>query len=100
MLFGGKMSLKIVWLSVGFLGQACFFMRFLVQWIVSEKKEESFIPVIFWYFSLGGAMLLLSYAIWRKDPVFIIGQSFGFVVYIRNLILINRKKNTIKSVSE
>jgi lipid-A-disaccharide synthase-like uncharacterized protein len=100
MLFGGKMSLKIVWLSVGFLGQACFFMRFLVQWIVSEKKEESFIPVVFWYFSLGGAMLLLSYAIWRKDPVFIIGQSFGFVVYIRNLILINRKKNTIKSVSE
>ncbi|MDA3792582.1 MAG: lipid-A-disaccharide synthase N-terminal domain-containing protein [Elusimicrobia bacterium] len=94
------MSLKIVWLSVGFLGQACFFMRFLVQWIVSEKKEESFIPVVFWYFSLGGAMLLLSYAIWRKDPVFIIGQSFGFVVYIRNLILINRKKNTIKSVSE
>ena len=69
-----------------------FFSRFLVQWIVTERRKESVIPLSFWYFSLGGAALLLSYAIYRQDPVFILGQSFGFFVYTRNLIFIYRKR--------
>ncbi|MGM0441613.1 MAG: lipid-A-disaccharide synthase N-terminal domain-containing protein [Elusimicrobiota bacterium] len=86
------MKSETIWLAVGFGGQVFFFLRFFVQWIISEKRGESVIPVIFWYFSLGGAALLLSYAIYRKDPVFIIGQSCGFIVYFRNLVLISRKK--------
>ena len=80
-----------LWLVVGFVGQALFGSRFLVQWIVSERKGESVVPRAFWYLSLGGAALLLAYAIWRQDPVFILGQSFGFLVYTRNLILIARR---------
>ena len=79
------------WLVIGFLGQALFGSRFLVQWIVSERRGESVVPLAFWYLSLGGASLLLAYAIWRQDPVFILGQSFGFLVYTRNLILIGRR---------
>lgn len=81
-----------VWLGIGFLGQFMFFMRFLVQWIVSEKRKESVVPISFWYFSLLGGIILLSYAIYRKDPVFILGQSCGAVIYLRNLMLIYRKK--------
>ena len=80
-----------LWLVVGFLGQALFGSRFLVQWIVSERRGESVVPLAFWYLSLGGASLLLAYAIWRQDPVFILGQSLGFLVYTRNLILIGRR---------
>jgi lipid-A-disaccharide synthase-like uncharacterized protein len=80
-----------LWLVVGFIGQALFGSRFLVQWIVSERRGESVVPLAFWYLSLGGASLLLAYAIWRQDPVFILGQSFGFLVYTRNLILIARR---------
>ena len=79
------------WLVVGFVGQALFGSRFLVQWIVSERRGESVVPLAFWYLSLGGAALLLAYAIWRQDPVFILGQSFGFLVYTRNLVLIARR---------
>ncbi len=86
-----------IWLVIGFTGQAAFFMRFLVQWIVSEAKKESTIPVAFWYFSLIGGLILLSYAVYRRDPVFIMGQSCGLVVYIRNLMLI--RKNGKLSVS-
>ena len=85
------------WLVVGFLGQALFGSRFLVQWIVSERKGESVVPLAFWYLSLGGASLLLAYAIWRQDPVFILGQSFGFLVYTRNLILIARRSRAAGS---
>jgi lipid-A-disaccharide synthase-like uncharacterized protein len=80
-----------LWLVVGFLGQALFGSRFLVQWIVSERRGESVVPLAFWYLSLGGASLLLAYAIWRQDPVFILGQAFGFLVYTRNLVLIARR---------
>ncbi len=83
-----RTDFSTAWLAVGFFGQALFFMRFLVQWIVSERKKQSVIPIAFWYFSLGGAALLLAYAIHRVDPVFIVGQSFGFLVYGRNLLLI------------
>ena len=79
-----------LWLAVGFAGQLLFTSRFLVQWIASERRRQSVIPPAFWWLSLGGAFLLLAYAIWRRDPVFILGQSFGFVVYARNLFLIAR----------
>jgi lipid-A-disaccharide synthase-like uncharacterized protein len=80
-----------VWLAIGFLGQALFAARFLVQWIVSERRRESVVPIAFWYLSLGGAAILLAYALWRRDPVFVLGQAFGFVVYARNLTLIGRR---------
>lgn len=84
-----------IWLAIGFFGQFMFFMRFLVQWIVSEKKKESVVPVSFWYFSLFGGLILLSYAIYRKDPVFILGQSCGAFIYLRNLMLIYKKKKIL-----
>lgn len=83
---------EILWLCVGFAGQLVFTGRFLVQWIASERKRESVVPVAFWYMSITGSWLLLSYAIYRKDPVIIVGQLFGVVVYTRNLALIKRRK--------
>ena len=80
------------WLVIGFVGQALFGMRFLIQWIISEKRRESVIPLPFWYFSIAGSIILLSYAIHKQDPVFILGQSLGSIIYIRNLMLISRKK--------
>ena len=86
------------WLIIGFIGQALFGARFIIQWVVSEKKRESTIPLAFWYCSIGGAVVLLTYAIHRQDPVFIVGQSLGSIVYIRNLILIDRKKKALASM--
>jgi lipid-A-disaccharide synthase-like uncharacterized protein len=81
------------WLYLlGFAGQFLFALRFLVQWVASERKGESIIPIYFWYLSLVGSMILLAYAIVRRDPVFILGQSTGFIVYMRNLMLIYRKR--------
>ena len=80
------------WLIIGFVGQGCFFMRFLVQWLASEGQKKSVIPVAFWYFSLAGAGIVLVYAIHRQDPVFIIGQSTGFLIYLRNLHFIYRDR--------
>ena len=80
-----------VLLAFGFLGQAFFSARFLVQWIASERKKESVVPIHFWYFSAGGGLTLLTYAILRLDPVFIVGQAAGLFVYGRNLYLIWRK---------
>jgi lipid-A-disaccharide synthase-like uncharacterized protein len=77
------------WVVVGLLGQLLFSMRFLIQWIMSERARRSVMPVTFWYFSLGGGLVLLSYAIHRQDPVFIVGQGAGLVIYIRNLWLIH-----------
>jgi lipid-A-disaccharide synthase-like uncharacterized protein len=84
-----------VWLATGFLGQVIFFMRFLVQWIASERRGESVIPIAFWFLSLTGSLILLTYAIHIRDPVFTLGQGFGFTVYIRNLMLIYRKRASI-----
>ena len=81
-----------IWRGIGLLGQGLFFSRFLIQWIASERKKESVIPVYFWYLSLSGGIILLSYAIHIKDPVFILGQSCGAFIYTRNLVLIFRKK--------
>lgn len=80
------------WLIIGFLAQGFFASRFLVQWIVSEKKKESVMPLYFWYSSVIGGLLLLIYAIHILDPVFIVGQSMGLLIYSRNLVLIHRKK--------
>src|SRR4051795_10023289 len=73
------------WVVLGFVAQAFFTMRFLVQWIASERARKSVIPVAFWFFSIGGGLLLLIYALYRRDPVFIAGQAFGVFVYARNL---------------
>ena len=84
------MSIEHSWLAIGFLGQGLFFGRWVVQWITSERKSESQIPIAFWYMSLVGGLITLAYAIYRKDPVFIAGQSVGAMVYVRNLVLIAR----------
>ena len=86
------------WLVIGFIGQIAFGARFVIQWLVSEKKGESTIPLAFWYCSIGAAIVLLSYAIYKQDPVFIVGQSLGSIVYVRNLILIDRKRKSMASV--
>ncbi len=78
----------LIWVLVGFVGQALFSMRFVVQWIASERIKRSIIPQAFWYFSLAGGPTLLSYAIHKQDPVFIAGQGLGLIVYLRNLYLI------------
>lgn len=78
-----------LWLLLGILSQCLFFLRFFIQWLASEKKKRSVIPVSFWYFSLFGGLGLLTYAIHIKDPVFIIGQAGGLFIYTRNLALIN-----------
>ena len=75
---------------IGFLGQGIFFTRWVVQWLASERSAESHVPVGFWYMSLAGGFITLAYAIYRKDPVFIAGQSIGALVYIRNLMLIHK----------
>jgi len=80
------------WLILGFTAQALFSARFIVQWIASEKAKESIIPSLFWYLSITGGGLLLIYAIHIKDPVFIIGQAFGFLIYGRNIYFVLRKK--------
>ena len=83
------MSNLVMWLTVGFLGQALFTARFLVQWLASERKRESIVPVAFWWLSLLGGTALLSYAISRRDPVIITGQAMGLFVYVRNLMLVS-----------
>jgi len=80
------------WIIFGFVGQAMFTMRFLIQWIASEKRKESVIPVSFWYFSLGGGLMLLAYAFHRMDPIFILAYLPGNFIYFRNLYFIYRKK--------
>jgi lipid-A-disaccharide synthase-like uncharacterized protein len=83
------------WVLLGFAAQALFTLRFLVQWIASERAGRSVIPLAFWIFSIGGGALLLVYALYRKDPVFIAGQAFGVFVYLRNLyFVLHERKDT------
>lgn len=84
-----------LWIGIGLAGQLLFTSRFLVQWIASERRRESVVPVAFWWFSLAGGVTLLSYALWRHDPVFIVGQAMGLVVYARNLALIHAKNREV-----
>jgi lipid-A-disaccharide synthase-like uncharacterized protein len=81
---------EMIWVGVGFLGQGVFFMRWVVQWLASERSARSHVPAAFWYLSLVGGMITLAYAIYRQDPVFIAGQSIGAFVYLRNLMLLSR----------
>ncbi len=84
-------------LILGFAGQAFFSARFLAQWIASERERKSVVPLSFWYFSVGGGALLLIYAILRKDPVFILGQGAGLIIYARNLYLIHKEHGRVKA---
>ena len=86
-----------LWLAVGLAGQIAFGARFLVQWIASERKGRSVIPIAFWWLSLLGGVVLLAYAIYRRDPVFIIGQGSGLIVYARNLVLIRRRRARVRA---
>lgn len=86
------MTTETFWLALGFAAQAMFSMRFIVQWMASERAKRSIIPVAFWYFSVAGGATLLAYAIYREDPVFIAGQSAGLFVYMRNLYFIHRER--------
>ena len=88
-----SVSSNTLWLAIGFLGQALFGARFVVQWLSSERQRKSVMPLAFWYFSLGGGVILLAYAIWRKDPVFIVGQGLGLAIYLRNLQFRLRERN-------
>ena len=91
------MSATVMWTIVGFAGQALFSGRFIAQWIVSEWRRRSVVPVAFWYFSLAGGGVLLTYAIYREDPVFIVGQGAGLLIYSRNLYLIFRERRDAAS---
>ena len=84
-----------LWLILGFLFQACFAGRFVVQWIASERQKKSIIPMAFWYLSLFGSTGLLGYAIVRGDLVFILGFAFNNVIYVRNLMLIYRERRSV-----
>ncbi len=94
------MKPETIWLIIGFTGQSCFFLRFLVQWISSEKQKKSVIPTAFWYFSIAGAAIVLCYAIYRRDPVFIVGQTTGFFIYLRNLYFISQEKRLAREEGE
>ena len=85
------MTTEWLWLAIGFLGQALFSARFIVQWLASERAKRSIVPTAFWFLSLGGGATLLAYALYRRDPVFIVGQGAGLFIYIRNLVLIRRE---------
>ncbi len=93
------METAAIWLAIGFLGQAVFASRFIVQWISSERQKRSVIPHAFWYLSLLGGATLLVYAIYRGDPVFIVGQAGGLFIYTRNLRLIARERQLAASGS-
>ena len=95
--FNNLSDIEIIFLFIGFTGQALFASRFIYQWIYSERRGKSSIPVGFWYLSIFGGFGLLVYAIFRKDPVIIVGQSFGIFIYLRNLYLIYRNNNNEKN---
>jgi lipid-A-disaccharide synthase-like uncharacterized protein len=86
-----------VWLLIGFGGQALFMGRFVIQWLVSERSGRSVIPISFWYLSIAGALVLLVYAMHRRDPVFVAGQGLGVAIYLRNLHLIRSERAQAKS---
>ena len=91
-MFSQLSNIELVFLVIGFTGQGLFASRFVIQWIYSERKGESVIPLAFWYLSIFGGLGLLTYAIFRKDPVIITGQIFGIFIYLRNIYLIYKKK--------
>jgi lipid-A-disaccharide synthase-like uncharacterized protein len=88
------------WQTIGFVGQGVFTARFLVQWIASEKKRDSVVPIAFWWLSLLGGFHLLAYAIYKRDPVFIVGQGAGLAVYVRNLMIVGRRKRRASRMAD
>jgi len=80
------------WLVIGFAGQALFTLRFLAQWVASERARQSTVPVAFWWLSIAGGAVLFVYALHRRDPVFALGQGSGLAIYARNLVLISRRR--------
>jgi lipid-A-disaccharide synthase-like uncharacterized protein len=98
--FGAWFTVDNIWLGVGFGGQALFASRFIIQWFKSELVGRSVIPMAFWYCSLGGGIVLLSYAIHIRDPVIITGQTTGVIVYSRNIYLIFRQNRAEKQVEK
>ncbi len=86
----------LIWIIIGFTGQALFSARFIVQWLASERVKRSIIATAFWYFSLAGGVTLLAYAIHKQDPVFIAGQGLGLIVYLRNLYLIRSGRRKVE----
>ena len=97
--FTGMSTEEIVMVCVGFGGQALFTMRFLIQWLKSEISRKSVIPIAFWYFSIAGGATLFVYALWRQDPVFILGQGTGLFIYARNLWLIHRERRETEAAA-
>jgi len=95
--FANLTVVESVWLGIGFFGQSLFFSRWIIQWIASERKAESQMPLAFWYMSLAGGLIVFAYAIYRRDPVFIAGQGIGAFVYLRNLMLIHGKRKQLTS---
>jgi lipid-A-disaccharide synthase-like uncharacterized protein len=85
----------LAWIVIGFMGQALFSARFIVQWLASERVRRSIVPRAFWYFSLAGGATLLAYAVHKRDPVFIAGQGLGLFVYLRNIYLIQRGRQQV-----
>lgn len=92
-------AVELAWVIIGLGGQALFMMRFVVQWIHSERAKRSIVPEVFWYFSIGGGLTLLTYAIHRADPVFIIGQLTGIFIYSRNIYFIWREKRRLPALA-
>ena len=90
---------ETVWIVVGFIGQSLFSARFFIQWLASEKAKASIVPTTFWYFSILGGVTLFAYALYRQDPVFILGQSTGILIYARNLYLIRHKQTELATAS-
>ena len=91
-----NISNETIWVAIGFLGQALFSARFIVQWIKSEREKKSVFPVAFWYFSIAGGITLFAYAVYRKDPVFIVGQLSGLFIYFRNLYFVVYERKNFK----
>jgi lipid-A-disaccharide synthase-like uncharacterized protein len=90
------MTTEQIWIGIGVVGQACFGMRILLQWIATERKRRSVVPISFWPFSVAGGITLLSYAIYRLDPVFIIAEGLGLIIYARNLYFIRRPIHRVR----
>ncbi len=98
--WGSLSTGELIWLAIGFAAQLMFSMRFIIQWIASERARRSIVPETFWYFSFAGGLMLFAYAIHRLDPVFILGQGMGLIIYARNIYFIWRdKKQALLAVS-
>ena len=92
--YAGVSTTELVWIGIGFFAQAMFMMRFVIQWIATERVRRSIVPETFWYFSIAGGILLLAYSIYRVDPVYMLGQGLGIVIYARNLYFVWTHKRT------